>query len=291
MKLSTFLLPLGLYVAAGSAFDCTTSALNLILPSNASALFAISVSANGTFGHAGDVGYPKNATNLPPLCAVSINVTSSATTSFTFGLFLPCNWNGRFLTVGNGAFTGGINWLDMGAGVQYGFAVVSTNTGHNGTGANSTFALNNPDAKLDWLYRAMHGSIIVAKQVVQSVYAKPPSYSYYSGCSTSGYQGFRDMQMFPDDFDGLLIGAPAWWHSHLQTWSIKVGLYNQPVTAPTYISPSLFPVIGAEVIRQCDGADGLVDGIVSDPRSCDFYAEALLCTPSTINQSACLTSP
>jgi len=167
MKLCSFFLPLGLYVVASSAFNCTTSALDSILPSHASALFATPVQANGTFGQAGDIGYPKHATNLPPLCAVSVNVTSSATTSFTFGLFLPYNWNGRFLTVGNGAFTGGINWLDMGAGVQYGFAVISTNTGHNGTGANSTFALNSSDAKLDWLYRALHSSIIVAKQVVQ----------------------------------------------------------------------------------------------------------------------------
>jgi hypothetical protein len=60
-----------------------------------------------------NVGYPKNPTHLPPLCAVTVRVTSSPTSSYRFGLFLPEEWNSRFLVVGNGGFAGGINWLDM----------------------------------------------------------------------------------------------------------------------------------------------------------------------------------
>lgn len=274
------------------AFDCTTAAVSAVLPANATALFAIPVHENGTFGQAGDIAYPKNGTNLPPLCAVSVNVTSSNTSSFTFGIFLPTNWNGRFLAVGNGGFSGGINWLEMGNGVRYGFAVVSTNTGHNGSNGDSTFALGNPEAKKDWGYRAMHGSIVLAKEITSSFYnGTSPAFSYYSGCSTGGFQGLKEVQMFPNDFDGVMVGAPAWWHSHLQPWSIQVGLYNQPVNSSHYIPATLFPVIAAEVLRQCDGSDGVVDGIISDPRACDFRPEALLCTPSTKNMSACLTYP
>ena len=67
-------------------------------------------------------------------------------------------------------------------------------------------------------------------------------------------------------------------------------MYNLPTTADYHIPVSLFPVVGAEVLRQCDGVDGLVDGIISTPEACMFRPETLLCTP-TSNQSTCLTSP
>ena len=97
--------------------------------------------------------------------------------------------------------------------------------------------------------------------------------------------------MFPDDFDGVLAGAPAWWTTHLQTWTIKLALYNLPVTANYHIPASLFPAIGAEVLKQCDPQDGLVDHIISDPRRCNFNAETLLCGPGVTNQTTegCLT--
>ncbi|KAK5167260.1 hypothetical protein LTR04_000073 [Oleoguttula sp. CCFEE 6159] len=175
-------------------------------------------------------------------------------------------------------------------GAQRGFASMTTNTGHNGTNGDSTWALHQPEKKIDWAYRAMHGSVVIAKQVVSAFYSKKSFTSFYAGCSTGGYQGLKEVQMFPEDFDGVLVSAPAWWHSHLQTWSIKVGLYNLPVNSSHHIPASLFPTIGAEVLRQCDPSDGLVDGIISDPRRCDVNLEALLCTPSA-NKSACLTSP
>ncbi len=119
--------------------------------------------ANGSFGQAADIAYPINATNLTALCAAIVNVTSSATSSFTFGLFLPESWNQRFIAVGNGGFFGGINWLSMVSVVPYGFATVSTSTGHNSTGQDMTWALNSPEAKADWGYRAMHGSVVLGK--------------------------------------------------------------------------------------------------------------------------------
>lgn len=184
----------------------------------------------------------------------------------------------------------GINWLDMGTGVGYGFAVMSTDTGHNSTSGDITWALNQPEQKIDWGYRAMHGSIVLSKQIVEAYYKKKPCYSYYSGCSTGGRQGLRDIQLYPDDFDGVLAGAPAWWTSHLQTWTIKLGQYNLPVDAPTHIPVSLFPVIGAEVLKQCDAQDGLVDTIISDPYGCNFRPETLLCGANTTNTSACLST-
>ena len=275
---------------ATATTKCTVRDVSVLLPSNASVLFAIPyTSNNNTFGNPIDIAYPTNATNLPPFCAVQINVTSSASSSFTFGLFLPTSWNRRFLAVGNGGFAGGINWLDMGAGLQYGFAVVSTDTGHNSTSFNGTWALNNPESLTDWGYRAMHGSVTLAKDVASEWYGKDIEYSYYSGCSTGGRQGLKEIQISPESFDGVLAGAPAWWTSHLQTWTVEIGRLSLPATKPEYIPVTLFPAIGAEVLRQCDAVDGVLDGVITKPSACDFNYNALLCTP-TSNPSACLTA-
>lgn len=298
--------------ATVAMMPCSKKAFNKILPSNSTTLYAVEVPEGGTFGVASDLSYPTNATNLPALCAVAFNVTSSSSSSFTFGIFLPKQWSKRLFTAGNGGFAGGINWLSMAEGLEEGFACVSTDTGHNVSDTNDgTWAYNAPEKIKDWTGRALHSSVQQAKTIVSAYYGSDAKYSYYSGCSTGGYQGLKEVQTYPEDFDGVLVGSPAvctirhplnsgkitsnlviqWWHSHLQTWSIQVALWNQPSDAPYHIPDSLFSVIGAEVMNQCDGADGVLDGIISAPKSCDFHPEALLCTSPAADKSECLTAP
>lgn len=106
------LLPLALPIAA--AFECTPSAFQAILPSTATIISACHQPDNSTFQvPASNIAYPVSPTRLQALCAVHINVTSSSTSAYAFGLFLPDDWNDRFLAVGNGGFAGGVNWLDM----------------------------------------------------------------------------------------------------------------------------------------------------------------------------------
>lgn len=136
--------------------------------------------------------------------------------TYGFGLFLPENWNGRFLATVNAGFAGGINWADVGVGAQYGFATVGTDTGHNSTAGDGSWAYQEPEKLVDLGYRALHGSVVLGKEVVNGYYGKNMSFSYYSGCSTGGRRGFKEIEMFPDDFDGVLAGAPAWWTSHLR---------------------------------------------------------------------------
>ncbi|KAI9727580.1 MAG: hypothetical protein M1834_008019 [Cirrosporium novae-zelandiae] len=290
------LLPLflGAYIysyAEAFALECDKSAFAAIIPSSATILYAEKVSANGSFGGgAADLEFPTNATELPELCAIAVNVISSNVSSFNFGLFLPAVWNSRFIATGNGGFGGGINWPVMGTFSHYGFASMSTDTGHISISSNASWALDAPEKRTDWGYRAMHGSIVLSKQIIAVYYNSSIKYSYYSGCSTGGRQGLKEAEMFPDDFDGIVVGAPAWWTTHLQTWSTKVGMYNLPTNASHHIPDSLFSTISAEVFRQCDPQDGLVDNIISDPAGCDFFPEALLCG-SDSNTSACLTAP
>jgi feruloyl esterase len=270
---------------------CNEEYFSSILPEGSSTILAAEVPAGGSFGQGtSDIAYPYNATNLPASCGVIINVTSSATSSYTFGLILPDKWNERFMAVGNGGFSGGINWPSMGSLVPYGFATMSTDTGHNSTGQDMKWALNNTETKKDWGFRSLHGSTVLAKQVTTSYYSSKIGYSYYTGCSTGGKQGMKEVQRFPDDFDGVVVGAPAWWSTRQQGWQLRIGLINLPENGTHYIPWSLFPIISDEVIRQCDEVDGIKDGVVMDPKKCNFYYDALLCTPSS-NQSACLTAP
>jgi feruloyl esterase len=117
-------------VTCATAFNCTPAAFQAVLPATATVKFARQLKDNSTFSPSliGDIAYPTPVTQLQPLCVVQVNVTSSPTSAFSFGLFLPDEWNERFLAVGNGGFAGGINWLDMGAGVGYGFGKTSDET-------------------------------------------------------------------------------------------------------------------------------------------------------------------
>ncbi|EXK27035.1 hypothetical protein FOMG_16473 [Fusarium oxysporum f. sp. melonis 26406] len=285
----SFVLSLASFAIAARPSTCSLTSLSAALPKNATVLSVDFVPAGGSYGEgAANPAFPLIPTELPSTCVVVVNVTTSQTSSYRFGLFLPTtSWNRRYMTVGNGGFSGGINWIDMGSSIRYGFAVASTDLGHNSSMLDITWALNQPQKLLDFGYRATHGTTVIAKQLVEAFYSNKIEYSYYSGCSTGGRQGLKDAQLYPDDFDGLIIGAPAWWTSHLQTWTTKVGTYRLPAGSPNHIDDSLYPRIAADIIDQCDAADGVVDGIISAPEKCRLDENRLLCNGT---QSSCITS-
>lgn len=138
----------------------------------------------------------------------------------------------------------------------------------------------------------MHGSVVVGKEITASYYKQNATYSYYSGCSTGGRQGLKEAEDYPEDFDGIVAGAPAWWTSHLQPWTVRIALYNLPTTADYHIPAALFSTLNAEIIKQCDPQDGVVDNIISDPLGCNFQPSTLLCgSNSTSNATSCFTGP
>ncbi|KAI8953875.1 putative ferulic acid Esterase/Feruloyl esterase [Xylaria longipes] len=272
-----------------STASCSALALAQILPANAKIERVEALEAGSTYGDGpGDLAYPTQPTNLPALCAVTIAVASSATSSYRIGLFLPVEWNNRFLATGNGGFGGGINWIDMGAGVKYGFAVVSTDTGHSSLTSNVSWALDDPEARTDWGWRAIHGSVVLGKLLTQAYYGRPIAYSYYSGCSTGGRQGLKEMQTYPGSFDGVLVGSSAWYTSHLNTWVTQVASYNWPAADAKHVDWRLLTPIADAVIKQCDDIDGATDGIISLPGLCNVDFGALSCDNAGANQSACL---
>lgn len=269
---------------------CAPETFAALVPDSAVIESAVAVAEGGSYGEgSANPAYSTNPTKLPELCAVRAYWPTSDRSGFRFGLFLPTKWNNRFLAVGNGAFAGGINWLDMGSGVRYGFVTMSTDTGHNSTGIDLTWALNNSDTKMDFGFRALHLSVNLARDMVRSYYGDSWEWAYYSGCSTGGRQGLKEAQRYPHSFDGLLIGAPAWWTSHLQPWATKIAKDNLPRGAPNNIPSSLFPVISREAQKQCDSVDGVEDGIISAPGKCQFNLTKIQCGTPGVDASACLT--
>ncbi|KAI1145245.1 Tannase/feruloyl esterase [Nemania diffusa] len=184
----------------------------------------------------------------------------------------------------------------MGEYTHYGFAAVSTDTGHLSNIEDSSWALNKPENIIDWSYRALHGSVNLAKQIVPAYYisdnkTRVPSikYSYYTGCATGGRQGLRSLQLYPHDFEGVLVGDAAWQTTHLQSWSTWVPFQNYPLEAPYYISPALFSSITAKMTEICDSQDGVTDAIIQDPANCEIDYTTLLCSSSSTSQAACVT--
>src|SRR5438270_2176537 len=108
----------------------------------------------------------------------------------------------------------------MAKAVQQGYATASTDTGHATPGG--AFAMGHPEKLTDFGYRAVHEMTVQAKNIISAFYPTGASRSYWNGCSTGGRQGLMEAQRYPDDYDGIIAGAPANSMSHLQVWSLWV---------------------------------------------------------------------
>lgn len=192
-----------------------------------------------------------------------------------FAVKLPTKWNERFYMVGGGGYAGTISHGPMNAGLAKGYATASTDTGHDAAKEPlATFANPGPknphaDRKvMDYAYLAVHNTAVLAKQVIKAYYGMSPKYSYWVGCSTGGRQGLMEAQRYPEDFDGYVIGAPVLKISGEQ----MRGIWNaQAVTSePGRLAMEKLPLLATAVYHKCDDRDGAKDGLISDPKRCDF---------------------
>lgn len=140
----------------------------------------------------------------------------------------------------------------------------------------------------DFAYRSVHTGVVVGKHLTTEFYGKQFNHSYYLGCSTGGREGFKEIQDFPNDFDGVVAGAPAFDFNHLIAWSFHFYNILGPNTSSTYVPAALWTVIHNEILSQCDGLDGAVDGIIEDPELCYWRPETLICAANTTTN--CLTA-
>ena len=208
-----------------------------------------------------------------------------------FEVNLPTRWNRRLLMTGNGGYAG--TPVDApnrvaakNRAVSMGFASAYTDTGHDRTVEPlGTFAYNNRQKEIDYSFRAVHLTIQTAKELAAAYYDQRAAYSYWQGCSTGGRQGLMSAQRFPEDFDGIVSGAPVLNFTDIQIW----GAWNAQAMSEAPISLEKIGIVADAVYDRCDRLDGVEDGLLDDPRACDFEPRKHLPICNADASGRCLT--
>ena len=225
----------------------------------------------------------------PAFCRVAAEIKPAKDSDIQIEVWLPlAGWNGKFQGQGNGGFAGEISYPEMMVALNHGYATAGTNTGHSGTALDASWARGHPEKVIDFGYRGIHEMTMKAKAIIKAFYGGSPRNSYFAACSDGGREALMEAQRFPEDYDGILAGAPAYFWTHLLT----AGVWNMQATLSSpasYIPPDKIPAISAGVLAACDAQDGVADGIVNDPQACHFDPAALLC--KSADATSCLTAP
>ncbi|MBM3727119.1 MAG: tannase/feruloyl esterase family alpha/beta hydrolase [Acidobacteria bacterium] len=186
---------------------------------------------------------------------------------------LPAQWNRRLYMFGNGGFAGESleapnRVAQRDTALRAGFAVTQTNTGHDAEREPGASFAANPQKLLDWAFRSLHVTAETAKRTVEAYYGMKPAKSYYNGCSTGGRQALQFAQRYPEDFDGIVAGAPA-----LDSVAGRLrGIATAQAVAKAPVPVAKLRILADRVYAKCDALDGLKDGLIDDPRRCDFNA-------------------
>nr|WP_321269870.1 tannase/feruloyl esterase family alpha/beta hydrolase [uncultured Tolumonas sp.] len=215
--------------------------------------------------------------------------------SIGFKVKLPMNnWHSRYLQIGCGGLCGSIS-EQVGAAsgcapVTNGeFVVSATDMGHQGMGGEFG---RDPQKRADFAFRSLHLTSLVSKILIKNYYGKEASYSYFSGCSDGGREALIEAQRYPNDFNGIIAGAPA------MNFETQNGIYhawlaqsNTGKDGKPIVLAARLPLIHQAVLAQCDALDGQIDGLISDPLACHFDPKTLQCKNKNDTQSTgCLSA-
>lgn len=223
----------------------------------------------------------------PAFCRVA----ATSDPAVEFEVWLPADtWNGKFHTAGNGGMAGVVSYGAMAGALNRGYATSSTDTGHvrGSDGFDASWALGRPDLIEDFGHRALHLTAVHGKAITEAFYGAAPEHAYYVGCSKGGQQGLMEAQRYPEDFDGLVVGNPAhdWtrFYAGAHLWYALATLDDPD----SYIPPAKAVLLGRAVTAACDAIDGIEDGVLDDPRACDFDPAELTCGAGD-DEAACFT--
>ena len=258
---------------------------------------------------------PTTLTGLPAFCRVTATLTPMSDSAIRIEVWLPkTTWNNRFLGTGGGGFQGVITYNSLALGIRSGFAAANSDLGTGSSGCNplycgsaghmgnplaiafgapatpTTGLFGHPERIKDFGYRAIHLMTLRGKEIANAFYGQRERTAYFAGCSTGGQNALMSAQRFPEDYNGILAGAPAFNRTHLHT----AGLFawqNAHATPGRLIQPGQLTLINRAVLAACAGQDGGVstDQFLSDPRDCKFDPKALQCTGATV-PPACLSA-
>ncbi|MGH8261160.1 MAG: tannase/feruloyl esterase family alpha/beta hydrolase [Steroidobacteraceae bacterium] len=225
---------------------------------------------------------------LPAFCRVAAAVRPTQDSLIRFELWMPAaGWNGKFLAVGNGGYSGEIWYPALIEPLSRGYATASTDTGHEGPADDASFALGHPEKWVDFSFRAVHEMTRLSKTLIDAYYGGAPKHAYWDGCSSGGRQGLMEAQRYPDDYDGIIAGAPASAMTHLAAQ--QIGMLDAIYASPeSLIPPEKVAALHAAVLKACDALDGVKDGVLEDPRRCHFDPAAIECHGA--DGPSCLTA-
>ena len=229
------------------------------------------------------------AMTLPAFCRVEATARPTSDSDIKFEVWIPPTdaWNGKFQGVGNGGYQGSISYTAMAAALRRGYATASTDTGH--TGDDVVFGQGHPEKVIDYGYRAVHVMTETAKLVVRNATGRFAERSYFVGCSAGGHQALSEAQRYPDDYDGIVAGAPAnnrirQTFGFLASWMATHDAAGVPLLTAAKLS-----LLTKSVTAACDANDGLKDGLIDDPRRCTFDPASIACKAGA-DESGCLTA-
>jgi Tannase and feruloyl esterase len=255
-------------------------------------LSGISGAVGGTITIKSATIVPAGGSNPAEYCAVTGNIGPGTN---TIVMRLPTQgWTQRYVQTGCGGLCGSAN-------INYGQSLgcipvtngqaASATTDMGGPGAPTRF-YQAPQAQIDFAYRGMHVTAEVAKAIITKFYGRKPLYSYFTGCSDGGREALMEAQRYPNDFDGIAAGAPAnnliVQNTYHHAWRVLAnqatwGDFNSFNLLSTNLS-----YVHSKVVKACDAQDGVVDGVIDDPRACNFDTNTLVCAKNG-NEAGCLT--
>ncbi len=232
--------------------------------------------------------------NLPAFCLVQGQSRPSADSLVNFELWVPqAGWNGKLVATGNGGYSPALSYNDMAYAMRQGYAVLGGDTGHQSTDPNEMFwGVGHPEKIRDWGSRSINAITVPGKTLLAHLQGEPASHAYYYGCSTGGHQGYAEVQDYPQDFDGVIAGAPGNNRTALNAEFLWRYQSNRVAGTNTQIlTAAKARLIGERAVAACDALDGVTDGVIADPRDCTtahFNVESLQCPGA--DAANCLTA-
>lgn len=223
-------------------------------------------------------------------CKIKAKTSSGPGSTIKLEVYLPNDWNGKLVGVGGGGLSGGlaVASLTLGSALEQGYAGVATDAGHDDA-PDAAWAINAPIRIKDFGFNANHLGAQAAKAAIEIYYGQPAKKAYFHGCSNGGRDALMLAQRFPQDYDGIVVGAPAANYTGVMASFAR----NQNLFTSTPGAQSLLPklqLLHDAVIQKCDKLDGVADGVLEDPRACKFDPAQLQCKPGQ-DPAKCLTPP
>jgi Tannase and feruloyl esterase len=230
--------------------------------------------------------------HLPAFCEVRVTISPVAGSQIGAVYRLPADWNGKVLGIGGGGFAGNLRIESAAEGLSRGYAVIQNDLGHPSPNAlDPSFALDaqgkpNVEGIIDFGHRATHLATTVAKDLATRRYGRAPRHAYWQGCSTGGRQGLAEVQRYPDDYDGVIAGAPVYTPLTYSNAILRVQAFH--AKPESNLRPAHVKLIHDAVLAACDARDGIRDGILNDPRACAWDPRELACKAGEFGDQ-CLT--